>query len=75
MAPKIDKNKVWTMADVQAAKEKGRVILLIEGGVYDVTTWHKHHPGSSNILTDSNGNGACRVDVSIPLLGSDVIGL
>jgi len=58
----VDKEKLITMDELKkhTTKETG-VWILIDGSVYDVTTWLKDHPGGADSLLRAGGKDASKL--------------
>ena len=48
----------YTRAEVALHKTPQDLWIIIDGKVYDVTNWIKHHPGGDLILKNSGGQDA-----------------
>ena len=48
----------YTRAEVSLHKTPQDLWIIVDGKVYDVTKWLKHHPGGERILQNHGGQDA-----------------
>ncbi len=60
-APTPTGPKIYTMAEVQAAAATGQCLTIINGGVYNLSTWISKHPGGAAAIQSLCGiNGTAK---------------
>jgi cytochrome b involved in lipid metabolism len=49
-------SRVWTRAEVRTeAASSGKVLIILDNVVYDVTSFAREHPGGDILLTENTG--------------------